>query len=183
LWVDKKTYYLRKVRSLFTAGISHGTNNRQFVAEQVHHNLNVNRRIPLKRFLYRPKIRRGDLDTSRLSYEPASVELHGRLTVELKYGPPNFGENPKTDKRVKVPIVVLTKAINIRGTPGAVHNAMPVAGARRIQLVFTDPAPDYKSLVGRDIVVKGTLFHAETGGHYTHVVMSVQSIEPKRRRA
>jgi hypothetical protein len=117
-----------------------------------------------------------------LSYEPASVELEGRLIVQTKYGPPNFGENPKTDKRVKVPIVVLTKAINVRGTPGAGHNATSVEGARRIQLVFTDPAMSYKSLVGKDIVVKGTLFHAETGGHYTDVLISVQSIEPKRRR-
>ena len=118
-----------------------------------------------------------------LSYEPATVELEGRLTVQWKYGPPNFGENPKTDKRVKVPIIVLAKAINVRGTPGAAHNAVSVQGARRIQLVFTDPAMDYKSLAGKDIVVKGSLFHAETGGHYTDVVMSVQSIEPKRRRA
>ncbi len=117
-----------------------------------------------------------------LSYEPAAVELEGRLIIQTKYGPPNFGENPKTDKRVKVPIVVLTKAINVRGTPGAAHNATSVEGASRIQLVFTDAATNYKSLVGKDIVVKGTLFHAETGGHYTDVLISVQSIEPKRRR-
>lgn len=116
-----------------------------------------------------------------LSYEPESVELEGRLIVETKFGPPNFGENPKTDKRVKVPIVVLTKAINVRGTPGAVHNDVSVEGARRIQLVFIDPAMDYKSLVGKDIVVKGSLFYRETGGHYTDVLMTVQSIEPKRR--
>jgi hypothetical protein len=116
-----------------------------------------------------------------LSYEPASVELEGRLIVQMKYGPPNFGENPKTDQRVKVPIVVLTKAINVRGTAGGVHNTVSVEGARRIQLVFTDAATDYKSLVGKNIVVKGSLFYRETGGHYTDVVMSVQSIEQKRR--
>jgi hypothetical protein len=116
-----------------------------------------------------------------LSYEPATVELEGRLLVQTKYGPPNFGENPKTDKRVRVPMVVLTKAINVRGTPGDALNATSVQGARRIQLVFTDAATDYKSLVGKDIVVKGTLFHAHTGGHYTDVVMSVQSIEAKRK--
>ena len=116
-----------------------------------------------------------------LSYEPEPVALAGRLIVQTKFGPPNFGENPKTDQRVRVPIVVLTKPINVRGTPGAVHNATSVEGARRIQLLFSDPAMNYKSLVGKDIVVKGTLFHAETGGHYTDVVMSVQSIELKKR--
>ena len=116
-----------------------------------------------------------------LSYEPATVALEGRLIFETKYGPPNFGENPKTDKRVKVPIVILTKAINVRGTPGDALNATTVQGARRIQLVFTDPAKNYKPLAGKDIVVKGTLFHAHTGGHYTDVVMSVQSIEPRSK--
>lgn len=124
----------------------------------------------------------GQTRTSSPSPQPASVELEGRLIIQTKYGPPNFGENPKTDKRVKVPIVVLTKHINVRGTPGAAHNAVSVEGARRIQLLFTDPSMDYKALVGKHIKVKGSLFHAETGGHYTDVVMSVQSIEPKKRR-
>jgi hypothetical protein len=99
----------------------------------------------------------------------------------MKYGPPNFGEKPKTDKLLKVPILILNKAINVRDTRGAANNAVSVEGARRIQLIVADPATDYKALVGKDIVVKGTLFHSETGGHYTDVVMSVQSIEPKKR--
>ena len=116
-----------------------------------------------------------------LSYGPGA-ELEGRLTVQWKYGPPNFGENPKTDKRLKVPIIVLTLAINVRGIPGDPHHSVSVEGARRIQLVFTSTM-DYKALVGKDIRVKGALWHAMTGGHYTDVVMFVESIEPKRRGA
>jgi hypothetical protein len=40
---------------------------------------------------------------------------------------------------------------------------------------------DYKALVGKQIRVKGALWHATTGGHYTDVVIFVDSIEPKRR--
>jgi hypothetical protein len=115
-----------------------------------------------------------------LSYGPG-VELEGRLTVERKFGPPNFGENPKTDSRLKIPIVVLPKAINVRGIPGDQFQSVSVEGARRIQLVFTDPAMDYKALVGKDIRVKGALWHAMTGGHYTDVVIFVDSIELKKR--
>jgi hypothetical protein len=57
-----------------------------------------------------------------LSYEPAIVELEGRLTVQWKYGPPNYG-------------------------------------------------------------VKGTLFHALSGHHYTDVVMDVGSIETRQKRS
>lgn len=115
-----------------------------------------------------------------LTYGPGA-ELEGRLTVEWKYGPPNYGENPKTDSRRKIPIVVLTRPINVRGIPGDEPQSISVQGARRIQLVFGHSSINYKPLVGKDIKVKGALWHAMTGGHYTDVVIFVDSIEPKRR--
>ncbi len=120
-------------------------------------------------------------DKRWLSYEPATVELQGRLIVQWKYGPPNFGEQPKTDQRVKVPILVLTKPVNVRGTPGDAHNAISVEGAKRIQLTFANVGTDYKGLIGKDVVVRGTLFHAFSGHHYTDVVMDASSIELKQR--
>ena len=54
------------------------------------------------------------------------------------------------------------------------------SAARRIQLVFADTSTDYKALVGKDIRVKGALWHAMTGGHYTDVVIFVDSIELKK---
>ena len=42
-----------------------------------------------------------------LSYEPEVVELDGQLVVQSKYGPPNFGEQPKTDQKVQVPVLLL----------------------------------------------------------------------------
>src|SRR5215510_4345751 len=102
-----------------------------------------------------------------LSYEPATVLLEGRLTVQREYGPPNYGENPKTDEKVKVPVLVLSVPINVRGTPGDVQNATSVRGVHRIQLVFTNGETSYKEFVGKLVLVNGTLFHAETGHHYT----------------
>ena len=115
-----------------------------------------------------------------LSYEPVTVELEGRLTVQSKYGPPNYGENPRTDARVKVPILVLVRPINVRGTPGEAHNAISVRGTRRIQLVFSNRETSYKQSIGEIVVVKGSLFHAISGHHYTDVVMDVRAIEAKQ---
>lgn len=116
-----------------------------------------------------------------LSYDPAVVELEGRLTVQRRYGPPNFGEQPKTDAKVKVPIIVLKNPVNVRGTPGAAPNDVDVKRIKRIQLIFEPGQMNYAALVGKKIVVKGKLFHAHTGHHYTDVVMSVVSIEPANR--
>ena len=115
-----------------------------------------------------------------LSYEPATVELKGRLTFEWKYGPPNYGENPTTDAKVKVPVLVLVTPINVRGTPGDAQNAASVRGVRRIQLILSNVKTPYKEFTGKMVVVKGTLFHAFSGHHYTKVVMDVSSIEAKR---
>jgi hypothetical protein len=112
-----------------------------------------------------------------LSYQPAIVELDGRLITEQKYGPPSFGEEPKTDKKLTVPILVLNEAINIRGTPGDLINGESVMGAKRVQLIFTAGVIPYKHLIGKDVVVKGKLFHSHTGHHFTDVLVDVGSIE------
>jgi hypothetical protein len=114
--------------------------------------------------------------TRWLSYEPTVVELEGNLTVEIKYGPPNYGENPKTDEKVNVPILVLSQPINVRGDPKSELNKETVEGVTRIQLVFDKTSTTYKQFVGSRVLVKGTLFKAHSGHHYTDVLVSVQDI-------
>ena len=121
-------------------------------------------------------------NTRWLSYEPATVELEGRLTIESKYGPPNYGENPKTDAKVKVPVLVLSTPINVRGTPADEINGTTVRGARRVQLVFSNLETSPTQLIGDTVVVRGKLFHAHTGHHYTDVLIDVSSIEAKQKQ-
>lgn len=116
-----------------------------------------------------------------LSYEPATVELEGRVVIRSKYGPPNYGEDPKTDQKGKYLFLVLTKPINVRATEGDGLNTQSVEGAREIQLILTDGKPSHKHLVGKNVVVKGTLFHAHTGHHYTDLVLTVRSLEVKAK--
>lgn len=111
-----------------------------------------------------------------LSYQPAVVELKGTLSLRRYYGPPNYGENPKNDTKETMFILILSQPVNVRGNPDpkAGFDRQSVKNIRRIQLVLTIP---YKGLIGKRVIVKGTLFHAFTAHHHTDVLMDVRSIE------
>ena len=119
-------------------------------------------------------------DKNWLPYEPATIELQGRVIVQWKYGPPNYGENPKTDRKVRVPILLLSKPVNVRGNPQDELNSESVEGIRRIQLDFFNLKTSYNQFNGKKVVVTGTLIHAITGHDYTKAVMNLQSIKVKK---
>ena len=111
-----------------------------------------------------------------LSYQPTVVELKGTLSVKTYYGPPNYGENPDTDAREELPILILNKSINVCGNPDpkAGFDRKSVEDLREMQLVLKMP---HKEFIGKTVLVKGTLFHAFTGHHHTEVLMEVRSIK------
>jgi hypothetical protein len=114
-------------------------------------------------------------DQGWLSYEPAVVELRGKLITKMYYGPPNFGEHPKTDSKETPPILALSHPINVRGNPDSdiEYDRISVKHIQRVELVLTLP---HKNMMGKNVIVSGTLFHAFTGHHHTDVLMEVQSI-------
>jgi uncharacterized protein DUF4431 len=111
-----------------------------------------------------------------LSYQPTVVKLKGTLSVKTYYGPPNYGENPDTDAKEELPILILKKPINVRGNPDPKDgfDRKSVEDLREIQLVLTMP---HKEFIGKTVLVKGTLFHAFTGHHHTDVLMDVRCIK------
>jgi len=116
------------------------------------------------------------------AYETEVVTLEGRLKVRMKYGAPNFGENPKTDEREYVPVLVLSRSINVRAKKDDVINGTTVRHARVVQLVLeTGLLLSSKAFVGETVFVTGTLFHAHTGHHHYEVLMSVQQIKRRLR--
>lgn len=109
-----------------------------------------------------------------LPYEPTVVELKGKLIIKPFFGPPNFGENPETDSKERSWILSLTTPINVRANTEADPILFPsVENVRELQLVLPEP---HRELIGKNIIVKGTLFHANTGHHHTDVLVVVQSI-------
>ena len=111
-----------------------------------------------------------------LHYEPETAELDGQLVIQSKSGPPNSGENPKTEQKVKVPVLMLPYNVGMFPTADG-DNTNPVYSIRQIQLAFVDNTMSYKNLIGKNVVVTGTLFKAHTGHHYTEVVLTVGSIQ------
>ncbi|HZI59176.1 MAG TPA: DUF4431 domain-containing protein [Pyrinomonadaceae bacterium] len=114
-----------------------------------------------------------------LSYEPEVVELDGQLVVQSKYGPPNFGEQPKTDQKVRVPVLLLSQPVIVASDEEGGKNSQTAYNVRQVQLAFDGSETSHKTLIGKPVVVTGTLFRAHTGHHYTDVVLNVQSIESK----
>lgn len=112
-----------------------------------------------------------------LSYEPETVELDGRLVLQSRYGPPNYGEQPKTDQKVKIPVLVLKYRVSVLPSQEDGYNSKPVYNTTQIQLAFVDSGTAYHNLIGKNVVVTGSLFHAHTGHHYTDVILKVRSIE------
>lgn len=115
-----------------------------------------------------------NVKTDWLEYEPAVVVLEGKLIIKTYFGPPNFGEDPKTDSRERSWILSLDKPIKVR----AKDETDPVTGpsvdnVRELQLVLHKPR---RKMIGKKVRVKGTLFHAHTGHHHTDVLMDVESI-------
>jgi Domain of unknown function (DUF4431) len=125
-------------------------------------------------------VTRGFAETAQMrdwvSYQPKVVEFKGTLSVKTYYGPPNYGENPDTDAKEALPILILSKPVNVRGNPNpkAGFDRRSVEDVREIQLVLTVP---HKDFIGKTVLVKGTLFHAFTAHHHTDVLMDVRSIK------
>jgi hypothetical protein len=109
-----------------------------------------------------------------VNYWPAHVSFRGELLVKKYFGPPDFGENPKTDSKENSWILSLSEPINVQAKEGADPLAGPSSkGVKELQLVLSVPRRD---LMGKMVFVAGTLFHAHTGHHHTDVLMQVESI-------
>ncbi len=111
-----------------------------------------------------------------LEYWPAVVEIKGELSIETFFGPPNFGEEPETDAKESHWILTLNEPINVRPPKDADPHADPaIENVKKLQLVLPESASE---LIGRQVIVKGTLFHAHTGHHHTDVLLEVETIVP-----
>ena len=103
-----------------------------------------------------------------LHYGGEAVALTGRVTFRTFYGPPNYGENPKTDSRETQAILVLAKPICVEANPRTYEEGEK--DQRKVTLVPSagfNP-PQYR---GKIVTVEGTLFHAHTAHHRTPVLL------------
>ena len=78
-------------------------------------------------------------------------------------------------RRKRTGSLVLDRPVNVRGNSGpkSDYDTWSVEHIRKIQLVLKG---EHDELIGKKVLVKGTLFHGFTGHHHTDVLMDVQSI-------
>ncbi len=112
---------------------------------------------------------------SCLRYEPEPVRLEGTLFYELNYGPPNYGEDPKTDEKGYYPMIRLAQPVMVCGNPNSDIDVETERNVREIQLVFMTGRVPSRRNGARHVVVTGTLYHSHTGHHYRPVLVSIKT--------
>lgn len=110
-----------------------------------------------------------------LHYEPQVVLLKGTLKSVVRYGPPNFGETPKQDLKITVPILRLDRKMDVCADTTSEVNAEGARDVKEVQLIFLKSSA--KPWYQKRVAVKGTLMFGHTGQHYTKIVMTVRRID------
>ena len=98
----------------------------------------------------------------------------GTVHRVLFYGPPNFGENPKTDKRSAYPVLKLDSA-KLMCADDDGFSDKPVM-SHEMQMIFYKTPEFDKIWYGKHVAVYGNMFAADNGMHHTPVMLSVKSI-------
>jgi|SRR5215831_3746945 len=109
----------------------------------------------------------------KLYYQPEKATVTGRIVYRTFFGPPGYGENPKTDSRETQDILLLDSPVDVIRTT---HDDWDGTERRinRITLVLDHSISHF---IGKKVVVAGTLFHAYSGHHHTKILMVVSSVK------
>lgn len=114
-----------------------------------------------------------------IPYWPRQVELRGTLMPTVRYGPPNYGENPNTDAKLIVPVLRLWEPIST--CKDSIADSL--RGVREVQVKFS-PANQAAAFYRQSVRVKGTIGPAALGSDFTPIVLTADSIlaeHPARR--
>ena len=119
----------------------------------------------------------GNQENYVYGYGGSSV-LTGTITKEMFYGPPGFGENPKTDKQEPSFLLVLEKPIKVIASNEQLNEGTEETreNVDKMQLIWPDGI-DMQKYLGKKVKLTGSLFGAHTGHHHTAVLMDMQTIE------
>ncbi len=114
---------------------------------------------------------------SCLEYGPSVVTLKGTLARKTFPGPPNYESIRKGDRPETYWLVELAKPICVNEDQEDKELGPAYKDIRAIQLVVEPEV--YKThveLIGKYVLVTGTLFGAISGHHHTPVLLSVKTL-------
>lgn len=120
----------------------------------------------------RPVAQRG----ACVGYSPHVASLDGVLREEVRYGPPNYGEDSATDSRINVTFLILDRPIDMCGQSTSAINADSLRGVGEVQLLNVAGDSSSNALLGRKVTAVGELEEATFGPEYTRVVMTVRKL-------
>ena len=108
-------------------------------------------------------------------YEPAVVQLSGRLMLRTFPGPPNYESIQKGDRAETQALLELDRPICVLADAKDGPNSDDERDQRVVTLV---PASGLRAArnTGARVRVEGTLFHAQTGHHRTAVLIEAKRI-------
>jgi hypothetical protein len=114
----------------------------------------------------------GESRSTWLHFEPSVVELTGVIGVAYEYNQPSWGDDSRNDEKLGTPMLRLSKPINILGDPRSNTNQGDAENIEEVQLQIQR----YRGLVGKRVIVTGTLSRGHAGWHFTEVEMTVKSV-------
>ena len=114
-----------------------------------------------------------------LHYDPSVVRLKGIITRKQFPGPPEYSDIKKGDAIEIFWILKTDHPFCVDQDNPKEDIDIPESNINQVQLVVQN-YNKYKSkkLIGKHVVVTGTLFHAITIHHRTKVLIMAQNIEP-----
>lgn len=118
-------------------------------------------------------------NTEEYNFGPSISKVEGKLTVRMFYGPPGYGENPETDKKLYPYVVQLYDPIDVIASEDDDLHSADHLGINEVQVI---PINDQQTktlnqYANKAIVVEGTLSEAVLGhAHHTDVVLEIESI-------
>jgi hypothetical protein len=119
-----------------------------------------------------------------LNYEPELVLLTGKIIRKTFPGRPNYESIKDGDEPETYWILVLAKPLCVNGKKDKDGKQLyyPELNTKQVQLVFMgNEYQTHKNLVGRNVIVRGSLFPMQTGHHHTNVLIQVKEMRENEK--
>ena len=129
-------------------------------------------RLLLLMFLFAPSL--PAVAAPCLHYGGSPVTLNGKVKLQTFFGPPNYGENPDIDSRETQAILLLENPVCVEANPKDYEEAEQ--NQREVTLVPLGKE-NLKNYEGKQVLIQGTLYHAQTGHHHTPLLIEIKRIE------
>lgn len=112
-----------------------------------------------------------------LNYEPEVIQLEGEIYKKSFPGPPNYEDIKKGDEEEVYWLIKTTEPFCVN--ENSYVEGDELHGQSEVQLVV-DGLNFYKSkrhLLGKKVILSGSLFPQHTGHHKTEVLITVKTLE------